>query len=175
PDTWAVDIRCALKSETSNPNTMFHISLPKASLFLLFAAFASTVQAGSVPVANPSFESPTPPPGFPAFPVIDSWQKTPEIPGIPLPGGITWDQLSGVFLNSDASQPDHIDNMTGNQGAYLFSIPGVGIFQDLSAMYSVGSTYSLTLGAIGGGGGMTEGSTLLLGMYYRDAGNNMVP
>jgi len=135
-----------------------------------FGAFG----AAAVPVLNPSFESPVVPPGFPAYPVIDSWQKTPQPPGVPLPGGITWEQLTGVFPNTPMGAPDHIDNMDANQAAYLFSIPGVGIFQDLSATYGVGQSYNLTLGVIGGGGGMMNGSTLLLSLYYRDAENNMV-
>jgi len=143
----------------------------------LLTLMPSTVAMGAaaVPVLNHSFESPVTPPGFPAFPVIDSWQKTPEPPGIPLPPMITWDQLSGVFPNTPVGAIDHIDNMDGNQAAYLFSIPGVGFFQDLTATYGVGMSYNLSLGVIGGGGGMPEGSSLLLGMYYRDAGNNMIP
>jgi hypothetical protein len=146
--------------------------IPLAAIVVLLGS--GSLRAAAVPVLNPSFESPTVPGGFPAYPVIDSWQKTPEVPGAPLLNGLTWNDEAGVFPNSPSPLPDHIDNMDGNQAAYLFATPGVGFFQDLSVTYTVGLSYNLTLGVIGGGGGMTPGSTLLLEMYYRDAGNNMV-
>jgi len=135
---------------------------------LLFP-LVGNVPADTINIPNSSFESPTVPPGFPAYPVIDSWQKTPD-PGIPLPMGFTWDQTAGVFPNTTP----FIDNADGNQLAYLLNIPGVGISQDLSAMFGVGNSYKFTLG-LTGGGGMPDGSSLLLGLYYRDGANAMVP
>jgi hypothetical protein len=76
------------------------------------------LQAQAIPVPNGSFESPTPPPGFPVTTLIDVWQKSAQPPGVPLPGGITWDQLSGAFPNTPVGSPDHIDNLDGNQAAY---------------------------------------------------------
>ena len=158
----------------------YKTSLIIRSLITIATGMASLVpwcgslRAAAVPVLNPSFEAPTVPGGFPAFPVIDSWQKTPD-PGFPLPGGLTWNDLAGVLPNTPSGASDHIDNIDGNQAAYLISIPGVGFTQDLGVSYGVGLSYNLTLGVIGGGGGMTEGSTLLLGMFYRDGANNIVP
>ena len=43
-----------------------------------------------------------------------------------------------------------------------------------NAKYNVGRSYNLTVGVIGGGGGMSNGATLQLSFYYRDASNNMV-
>lgn len=129
--------------------------------------------AAGLAVPNGSFESPTPPPGFPAFPVVDVWQKSPEPAGIPLPGGITWDQLAGVFPNTAAGSADHIDNVDGNQAAYLFAIPGVALFQKLDSRFEVGNAYTLTLGVLGAGG-IAEGSTLQLGLYYADANQQPV-
>jgi len=132
------------------------------------------VEAADIAVPNYSFESPTTPPGFPAFPVVDSWQKAPEPPGVPLPPGVTWDQLAGVFPNTAPGSPDHIDNVDGAQAAYMFAVPGVALFQDsFGPTYEVGMSYSLTVGILGGGG-ITEGSTFQISLYYRDGGNNIV-
>jgi hypothetical protein len=151
----------------------FPTLLLAAGAILITPALGLSLRAATVPVLNPSFEAPVVTPPFPVNTTIDSWQKTPD-PGFPLPGGLTWNDLAGVFPNTASGAPDHIDNMDGNQGAYLISIPGVGFTQDLGVNYGVGVSYSLNLGVIGGGGGMPEGSSLLLGMFYRDAGNNIV-
>ena len=140
---------------------------------MLLVATLSGASAADVTVPNGSFESPTPPPGFPVNTQIDVWQKAPQPPGIPLPGGISWDQLSGVFPNTAAGAPDHIDNLTGNQGAYFFSIPGVGLSQELGSSFTVGNSYQLTIGILGGGG-ITEGSMFQFGFYYLDDANAMV-
>lgn len=135
---------------------------------------ACSAQAQTIDVPNGSFESPKPPQGFPATPQIDIWQKTPQPDGIPLPPGITWDQLSGVFPNTAVGASDHIDNMTGNQAAYLFAIPGVGISQSLDATFEAGKSYTLSLGILGGGG-ITEGSTFQAGLFYLDGANSLSP
>jgi len=145
-----------------------------SSLLALALCSEALVQAASLPVPNSSFESPTVPAGFPAFPVIDVWQKNPEPAGIPLPGGITWDQLAGVFPNTPAGAADHIDNVDGNQAAYLLSIPGVGLSQELSQTFQPGNGYTFTVGILGGGG-IPEGSSFVMSMYYRDAANQQVP
>lgn len=136
----------------------------------LCVAMLGQAGAADLDVPNGSFESPTPPPGFPVNTQIDVWQKSPQPAGVPLPGGITWDQLSGVFPNTAVGAPDHIDNLTGNQGAYLFSIPGVGLSQELGSSFAIGNSYQLTIGLLGGGG-ITEGSTFQFGFYYLDSAN----
>ena len=142
----------------------------------LFACFSLSIaaHAAQIQIPNGSFESPTPPAGFPAFPVVDSWLKPPQPAGIPLPSGITWDQLSGVFPNTASGSPDHIDNVDGNQAAYMFAIPGVALYQNaFNATYQVGVSYTLSLGILGGGG-ITDGSSFQVSLYYRDSGNNPV-
>ncbi len=136
----------------------------------LLVAMLSQAAAANVEVPNGSFETPTPPPGFPVNTQIDIWQKAPQPDGVPLPGGITWDQLSGVFPNTAAGQPDHIDNLTGNQGVYLFAIPGVGLSQELGSSFTAGNSYQLTIGILGGGG-ISEGSMFQFGFYYLDDAN----
>src|SRR5436305_10981996 len=105
-------------------------SLAVAGL-LAVTALTPLAGAATIGIPNGSFESPNPPPGFPAWPVIDSWQKFPQPAGLTVPPGFTWDQLSGVFVNTPVGASDHIDNVDGAQAAYLFSIPGVVVFQAL--------------------------------------------
>jgi hypothetical protein len=64
----------------------------------------------------------------------------------------------------------------------------VGLFQDYDSLggtnttpthafdvqFEVGYSYQLTVGIIGGGGGMKEGVSLQLGLYYRDDASNQV-
>jgi hypothetical protein len=95
----------------------------------------------------------------------------------------------GTFYNFHTPPPDtFIDNCDGTQAAFLFAFPDVTIFQDynsiygtnttpshaFNAMFNVNRAYSLTVGVIGGGGGMYDGATLQLSLYYRDASSNMV-
>jgi hypothetical protein len=134
-------------------------------------------------VPNNSFESPVTP--F-AGPEMDGWQKSPQPFWFP-PGTNSWDQVMGQFLNQPKGSPGHINNMEGNQAAYLFALPDVAIFQDYTtlngtnttpardmiAQFEVGKSYNLTVGVLGGGGGMTNGVTLEVSLYYRDATSNI--
>lgn len=134
------------------------------------------LHAVSLPVPNASFESPTPPPGFPASPIIDDWLKTPQPAWFDpaATGGITWDQLSGVFPNTPVGADDHIANVHLNQAAYLFALPEVGLYQDLDVRYQAGFAYTMTVGLMGGGG-IPEGNTIALSLYYRDGAGSLVP
>ncbi len=136
---------------------------------------AALAVAQPIPVPNGSFESPTPPPGFPATPLMDAWQKTPQPDWYdPSATGIDWSQLSGQFPNLPPGDPGHIPNVDGAQAAYLFAIPGVGIFQELGATYQVGLAYEMTVGLMGAGG-MAEGGAINLSLYYRDGTDAIVP
>ena len=139
---------------------------------LVGVSLVSSGSGQSILVPNSSFESPTTPQGFPAIPQIDIWQKTAQPVGVPLPNGITWDQLSGVFPNTPPSSASHIDNVTESQAAYLFAIPGVGLSQTLTATFEVGKSYALSVGALGGGG-ISAGSSLQLDLFYLDGANAM--
>lgn len=145
--------------------------------FLLTAGSSlALLHAVSLPVPNASFESPEPPPGFPASPVIDDWLKTPQPAWFDpaATGGITWDQLSGVFPNTPVGADDHIANVHLNQAVYLFALPEVGLYQDLDARYQAGFAYTMTVGLMGGGG-IPEGNTIGLSLYYRDGAGSLVP
>src|SRR5581483_8522761 len=98
-----------------------------------------------------------------------------------------WQYLVGEFYN-DPADGSYIDNTDGNQCGFLQSLPQVGIFQDynsfsstqggpthaFNAKFKAGHPYYLTVGLIGGGGGMPVGATMQLSLYYRDASNNVV-
>lgn len=138
-------------------------------------ALVWTLDAQPINVPNGSFESPAGP--FPPFGVsnqIDSWQKTPQPvwydPGSF--GGYTWDQTTGIFPNPPLGQSGHIDNITGNQAAYMFSLPGDGFFQELTATYEPGKSYQLSLDLFGGGG-LADNSQFLIGLYYDNAGSQV--
>jgi hypothetical protein len=133
-------------------------------------------------VPNYSFELPNIGTNSPyAAPVFDSWQESPQ-PDWYNPtnfGGSPWADLFGTFYNlpdftnSAATNSSYIYNCDGVQAAFLFAIPQVAIFQDINATFNIGKTYTLTVGLIGGGGGMADGSTFQLSLYYLDASNNM--
>jgi hypothetical protein len=135
-----------------------------------------------IDVPNYSFESPDIGTNSPyAAPVFDDWVESPQ-PVWYVPsefGGSPWADLAGTFYNlpnftnSMGTNDTYIDNCDGIQAAFLFALPEVAIMQDLDATFEVGKTYTLTVGLIGGGGGMTNGSTFELSLYYLDASSNM--
>ncbi len=136
-------------------------------------------------VPNGSFESPTT--DF-ASPPMDGWQKAPKQLWYDESGGFLWEQLMGQYLNTPCGTTNHLPNMEGQQAAWLFAVPQVAIFQDydsipgtntsptheLDRKFEVGKSYALTVGVLGGGGGMTNGATMQLSLYYRDAGSKPV-
>lgn len=164
--------------------------MKKLSLILLLLS-ASFARADNLVLPNFSFESPAVPPVDPyAGPDIDYWQKTPQ-PFWYDPSQFNdtpWTNFTGEFYNVPFPGVE-IDNCDGYQAAFLFAIPEVGFFQDYNSVYGTntipshafnatfkpGRYYTLTLGAIGGGGNMKPGVTLLMALYYRDAGSNMIP
>jgi hypothetical protein len=156
-----------------------------SSLFLVTLPFCTTVPAGPITVPNGSFESPVT-----TFvnTHVDSWQKSAKPDWYDESGGNLWDQLTGTFKNTTNTSPDHIDNCDGSQAAWMFAVPEVALFQDyntidwshtapthdFNSLYEAGKSYHLTVGIIGGGGNMSEGASLQLSLYYRDAASNMV-
>ncbi len=138
-----------------------------------------TARGATIPLPNASFESPATP--F-ADPRTDAWQKAAEPAWYQGGGGFPWDQLVGQFLNTTNGSADHIDNMEGSQAIFLFALPEVAVFQDydsvdfshvtpgheFAARFEPGKSYALTVGVLGSGGGMLEGATFELSLYYRD-------
>jgi len=152
-----------------------------ASSLMLLAAATVVLPAATIPVPNGSFESPS---TTYAYPIIDSWEAT----------GFTWyDQIAGVFFNAPptnaANAAVFLDNCDGNQAAFLFAAPQVGLLQDYGSVggtntapdhafnvtFDVGKSYALTVGLIGSSvEPLSSGATLLLSLYYRDGSNNVV-
>ncbi len=146
----------------------------------------STVEGQTLSLPNYSFEKPS---TIFVDTHVDSWQKVPKPDWYDESGGFLWDQLIGVFMNSAPDKPDHIHNVEGNQALYLFAVPQAGIFQDYASMdwshqtpnheftskFEAGKSYHLTVGVVGGGGGMVEGASLQLSFYYRETEGNLKP
>ena len=137
---------------------------------VMLATVANKLQAESVYILNSSFESPAT-----TFvdPNIDYWQMPPEPWWYDANSG-NWTQLTGVFLNLPPSDPDHIDNCDANQAAWLFAVPEVELFQELTAVFEVGQSYRLTVGIFGGGGGMKDDVPIEIRLYYLDAEDQKV-
>ena len=125
----------------------------------------------AVYVPNASFEAPV----VPQFgPVVDAWTKAPQPPTFDPNVFGSWDNLAGLFVNFPGT-PYSIDNAAGNQLAFLFSYPQVGLFQDLNARFEPGAAYTLTAGLTTSiVEPLTPGAQLLLSMYYRDGTGNPV-
>jgi len=139
-----------------------------------------------VVVPNGSFESPT---VQYAWPPIDFWQKTPKPADFDESQGYPWEAETGLFLNDPRNPSVYILNCDLQQALYLFSYPGVGLFQDYDSIGSTSTTpdhrldvrfqpnhsYRLTVGVIGGPGSqLRDGTTLQLELYYRESGTNLV-
>ncbi len=150
-----------------------------------FSFVCGLAQAESIALPNGSFESPETP--F-ADPRLDNWEKSPQ--PVWYQGGqdFPWEQLVGQFLNTAPGTSNYIDNVEGKQAAFLFALPEVAISQDyntlsgtntvpgheFNVLFEPGKSYALTVAVLGGGGGMTNGATLELSLYYRDAASNRV-
>src|SRR5665213_1749341 len=161
-----------------------YLNFRAAALSLVaILALAGGLRAETLYVPNFSFEAPDIGTNSPyAAPVLDSWEESAQ-PDYYNPadfGGSPWADLFGTFYNlpnftnSTGTNDTFIDNADGVQAAFLFALPEVAIFQDLDATFDVGKAYTLTVGLIGGGGGMVDGSTFQLSLYCLDASNNIV-
>jgi hypothetical protein len=138
---------------------------------VILVANANSLRAGSIAIANASFELPE---TVFVDVNVDSWQTPPTPWWYDESGGYSWSQLTGVFPNPAPTEPDHIDNCDANQAAWLFAVPEVELFQDLTATFEVGESYHLTVGIIGGGGNMKDDVPIEIRLYYRDAENEKV-
>ena len=167
-----------LQTTTARVSALAETGFQALALMGFLMGATTPLHAGDLFVPNASFESPS---TVFVDTNIDVWQKSPQPiwydPGANGP----WDQLSGVFLNTPATNSDHIVNCDGAQAAFLFALPGVALFQDgtlpgsqFASRFQPGRTYDLTLAVLGNGGGMSNGATLRISFYYRDALSNAV-
>ena len=149
------------------------------------AAWFGTLQAGTIHIPNGSFESPV----TTFVDVnIDNWQKGAKPGWFNESGGFLWSQETGTFKNTPPASSDHLDNCDGGQAIWMFAVPEVELFQDydsvawndpapsnaFDARFEVGKSYDLTVGINGGGGGMSNGATMRITLYYRDTASNRV-
>lgn len=144
----------------------------KFRLLALLATCVAPLAAQSLAVNNPSFEAPSVPPGFPALPSVDGWQKPPPPPpefGI---SADDWNNLAGIFPNAPVGDGRHITNLDGNQVAFVFPFPGMSLSQETSNAFAAGQTYSLQV-ALRGGGALTPGTQFRIGLYYLDGANRV--
>ncbi|HEX7859275.1 MAG TPA: hypothetical protein VF773_03035 [Verrucomicrobiae bacterium] len=155
------------------------------SAFLSCNLAAGPIHTGTIWVPNGSFESPRT--EF-ADPRLDGWQKAAQPAWYQGGDAFPWEQLVGQFDNTPPGASNHIANVHRQQAAFIFALPEVAIFQDynsisggspapsreMNAVYEAGKSYALTVGVLGGGGGMTNGATFEISLYYRDANSNMV-
>ena len=142
-------------------------------------------------VPNYSFESPAVPQTLPyATAEVDEWQETPQPADYnsSTNSGTPWSYLVGTFYNVPFPG-SYISNIDGIQASFITSYPAVGLLQDyntiggtnsapdhaLNATYQVGKVYTLTVGLTGSTDApLTQGTTLQLSLYYRDAASNIV-
>jgi hypothetical protein len=146
---------------------------------------ALLADAAPIFVPNASFESPQT--SFVEL-RINSWQNTAKPSWYDESGGFLWTQLTGIFKNTPVGSADHLENCHSNQAIWMFAVPEVGLFQDYTsldwsntvpthafdALFEVGKSYTFTMGVNGGGGGMSNGATMQISIYYRDAASNRI-
>lgn len=110
----------------------------------LALAAATAAHAAIIPVTNPSFESPyIVGQGFEGFPLIDGWSQF-DAPNSLFNTGVFVNPAPGS-LDPIVNLPNHIDNATGDQLAFLGSQVGNGFTQALASTFEVGKSYQLTI------------------------------
>lgn len=108
-------------------------------VILMFVIFAP-VRAGSIPIANYSFEYPVidlndnP---FYAIPIIAQWRE--------IDLDMEYSSFTGTFKNTPTDANDHIGNPDGDQLGLLWNGLGNALEQELAATYQVGKSYQLTI------------------------------
>jgi hypothetical protein len=151
------------------------LTIRKLFCAIVVITAAISAQAGPVAVPNYSFEQPPVPEGTPAYPVHVAWQQTPKRADYVENPPFTWNVLTGVFPNTDTNSTDRIDNMDGDQAAYLFSERENGIFQQLDATFATGTSYKLTVGIVNSPNiPPFVGATLAISLYYTNATGDIV-
>lgn len=120
--------------------------MTRLSRIVVLALGGSTVAlADFISVPNASFESPAvmrddqnP---FGALPFLDDWDET--APGL----DDEFDQNTGVFLNTAEGSPDHVINADEDRLAFVSSLIGNNLRQQLGTAYALDHRYRLTLAA----------------------------
>lgn len=169
------DARASASAATASPSSradMKHhvvrtLRLAGFAVFVLLAA-VNAARAQQISVSNALFELPNS--GY-ATPEVDMWNTIP-------PQGSNEDEV-GVFTNDPAfGAGAYITNCIGTQAAYMYSDPGLVLYQVLPATYSVGAGYQLITGIIGGPATAeypvpANGAIMQMSLFYL-SGTNMV-
>jgi hypothetical protein len=135
---------------------------------VVMLAGTNAVQAQSIPVANPLFELPN---TMFATPEVSLWETIP-------PQGSN-NATIGVFTNDPAfGTGAYITNCAGTQAAFMYSDPGLVLYQMLPATYTAGAGYQLTAGIIGGPPSAeypvpASGAIMQMSLFYL-SGTNMI-
>lgn len=142
---------------------------------LSIAVMVPALQAApvSIPVANHSFENPAVTLAQVASPFVDDWATAgTAMMEYPPGSGYFVNINTGIFPNTAAGEPDHINNLDGNQAAFLAAETGNEFTQTLAASFEAGNSYSLTV-AVGHSYGQPPAATaaVRLGLFYLDSGN----
>lgn len=117
---------------------------PSRKSMLLLLALRTVGVADPIPIPNFSFELPAvtrdiqnP---FGALPFIADWDET----DVGLADELN--QNTGVFLNTAVGEPDHITNAEQKQLAFLSSLTGNAVRQELADTYIPDRSYTFTVG-----------------------------
>lgn len=119
-------------------HTVKALCLASLAVFAILAR-VNAVHAQQITVSNALFELPN---TTYATPEVSNWDTIipPQDP-----------DAIGVFTNNPAfGAGAYITNCVGTQAAYMYSDPGLVLYQVLPATYSVGVAYQLSSGIIGG-------------------------
>ena len=141
--------------------------MTRAISVLLLLSASLMMAAQPIDVPNYSFESPAvtrdqdnP---YGALPWIDDWDETAVGPDDEM------DPNTGVFLNTDPGDPDYVTNADLDRLAFISSLIGNDLRQELTATFVPGRHYRLTVGVakslrfpVG------DDEPLEIGLYYRD-------
>jgi hypothetical protein len=106
---------------------------------------------------------------FGALPFIDDWDET----AVGLADEN--DQNTGVFINTEPREPDHITNAHLDRLAFISSLIGNDVRQELTDTFTVGTSYELTV-AVGTSATFGVGATeeLEIALFYFDGGVEQV-
>jgi len=113
---------------------------PASLVILVIVAAVNAIQAQPITVSNALFAVPS---TTYATPDVSMWNTIP-------PQGSNEDEI-GVFTNNPIyGAGAYITNCAGTQAAFMYSDPGLVLYQVLPATYQVGAGYQLITGLIGG-------------------------
>jgi hypothetical protein len=116
-------------------------------MMVVITAAISTWRAAAAPitVSNNSFESPTVTLAQVASPFVDNWVTDgPSKQEFPPGSGFFVNVGTGIFPNTPAASADHIDNVDGNQAAFIQSLTSNEFTQVLGSSFAAGQSYTLT-------------------------------